>query len=52
MALNYIHVSVTVIILHRGQQYIMGFFVAAVAGDIKLHTCFSDCHNFTSRPAV
>ena len=52
MTLNYIHVSVTVIILRRGQQYIMGFFVAAVAGDIKLHTCFSDCHNFTSRPAV
>ena len=45
MTLNYIHVSVTVIILCRGKQSIIGFSVVVVAGDIKLNTCFCNCHN-------
>ena len=52
MALNYIYVSVTGIILRRGQQCKVCFSVAVGAGGLKVHTRFSDCHNFTSRPAV
>ena len=52
MTLNYIHVSVTEIILRRGQQYTMAFSVAVVAGAIKLHKGFSDCRNLTSMTAV
>ena len=39
------HVSVTVIILRRGKQCIIGYSVVVEAGDIKLHTRFSNCHN-------
>ena len=50
MTLKYIHVSVTDIILRRGQQCKVRFSVAVVAGGIKLHTRFSDYYN--SRTAV
>ena len=45
------HVSVAVIILRQGKQCIIGYSIAVAVVDIKLHTCFSDCHNFMSRQA-
>ena len=42
VALNYIHVSVTVIILRCGQQLKVCFSVAVIACGIIIHTRFSD----------
>ena len=49
MALNYIHLLVTDIIVRQGQRREVCFSVAVVAGYIQLGALFSDCHNFTSR---
>ena len=42
MVLKCIQVSVTDIILSRGQQYKVCFYVAVGADGIKVHTRFSD----------